>query len=176
MASGDLLQPVAPARPFCLMTSAVTGTEFRRFLASLPASEQDRIKRALKSSGGSESLANPAAPMSGVPWDVARGYATWLSRETGRAFDLPTQAEWLAALGAWWRDRLTDDAVFAAARDLMAGRFEWTATACGKGGDQKFVMMGLAQGAPPSGGIHDLCRHATAVVAKGGALRLRFQP
>jgi formylglycine-generating enzyme required for sulfatase activity len=47
-------------------------------------------------------------PVVGVSWDDAQGYAQWLSRQTGRRYRLPSEAEWeYAARGDspksyWW--------------------------------------------------------------------------
>jgi formylglycine-generating enzyme required for sulfatase activity len=50
-------------------------------------------------------------PVVGVTWRGARAYCRWLSTKTGRAYDLPTAAQWEAAARAgssatwWWGDR-----------------------------------------------------------------------
>ncbi|MCB2113681.1 MAG: SUMF1/EgtB/PvdO family nonheme iron enzyme [Parvularculaceae bacterium] len=51
------------------------------------------------------------APVLGVSWREASDYVRWLSRQTGRAYRIPTEAEWeYAARGGstsayWWGDR-----------------------------------------------------------------------
>ena len=56
-------------------------------------------------------VAEPQTPLHNVSWDDARTYATWLSRTTGRAYRLPTEAEWEYAARAgtttryWWGDQ-----------------------------------------------------------------------
>jgi len=49
----------------------------------------------------------PDLPMVGVSWRDAHAYASWLSRETGERFRLPTDEEWAYAAA----DRLHDDAL-----------------------------------------------------------------
>lgn len=40
---------------------------------------------------------HPVQPVVGVFWHEARAYCAWLSAGSGRAFRLPTEAEWEAA-------------------------------------------------------------------------------
>ncbi len=46
-----------------------------------------------------ESLNNPSQPVAGICWHEARAYCVWLSAQAGRAFRLPTEAEFEAAAG-----------------------------------------------------------------------------
>jgi formylglycine-generating enzyme required for sulfatase activity len=42
---------------------------------------------------------HPARPVVGITWFEALAYCAWLSAQTGKLFDLPTEAEWEAAAG-----------------------------------------------------------------------------
>lgn len=59
-----------------------------------------------------KSRADSTLPMSNVSWDDARQYLDWLSRKTGKAYRLPSEAEWeYAASGGsktrfWWGDKV----------------------------------------------------------------------
>jgi formylglycine-generating enzyme required for sulfatase activity len=46
----------------------------------------------------------PNRPVVNVSWRDAEAYATWLSRETGARFRLPTDAEWAYAAGSRFAD------------------------------------------------------------------------
>jgi len=64
----------------------VTFEEYERFA--------DATKRALPDDAGFNAGDRRRLPVIHVSWDDANAYADWLSRETGRHFRLPTEAEW----------------------------------------------------------------------------------
>ena len=43
---------------------------------------------------GQSQFADPGVPVVGVSWDDAVAYCRWLGAQTGKAFRLPTEAEW----------------------------------------------------------------------------------
>ncbi|WP_165838859.1 SUMF1/EgtB/PvdO family nonheme iron enzyme [Roseicella frigidaeris] len=57
-------------------------------------------------------LAEDSTPLHNVSWDDAQQYLAWLSKATGRAYRLPSEAEWEYAARAgtqtryWWGDQL----------------------------------------------------------------------
>lgn len=90
----------SPQHPVTIAPFAIAATETTEAQwAACVADGQCRAKR---------SLGGATAPVLGVTWREATGYAAWLSRKTGKAFRLPSEAEWeYAARGGtasayWW--------------------------------------------------------------------------
>jgi len=100
------LASVTIARPLAVMRHQVTAAEYWRCIDAGACPTIDR---------------HPAAadrPVVNVSWRDAHAYAAWLSRETGMAFRLPTDAEWAHAAA----ERFTDDALPDGAYDDDPGR------------------------------------------------------
>jgi formylglycine-generating enzyme required for sulfatase activity len=76
-------------KPFYLAATETTNAQYARFLAATghapPLYWQDK------------NLNAPDQPVVGVTWHDARAFCRWLTRETGVAHRLPTEAEWEAA-------------------------------------------------------------------------------
>ena len=66
--------------------AAVTRREYERFL-------QDTDRQHPRD-WSDPNFADPNQPVVGVSWFDAMAYCEWISQETGRAFRLPTEAEW----------------------------------------------------------------------------------
>jgi hypothetical protein len=163
------------SQPLCLMARGVTVAEFDAFVVAQPTGEQKRLNLSSLQKELRSSL-DPSAPALGLPLDVAEAYAAWLSKSTGRRFTLPERHEWLAALAVWSGARKTDALARAGAHDLLSGRFDWSATACGQsGGKSKRVLIGNVEGGPPAGGVQSLCRDVE-LPPNRTMLRLKLAP
>ena len=71
---------------FLLAATQVTNTEYERFVSST-ASEPPPFWR-------DPNFNHPQQPVTGVSWFDAEHYCQWLASQTGRAYRLPTEAEW----------------------------------------------------------------------------------
>ncbi len=83
------------AKPLMIMRHQVSAAEYERCVT------EGGCKAARR--GG----AAPGLPAVKVSWEDATAYAAWLSRETGKAYRLPIDEEWLAAAGS----RMPENAV-----------------------------------------------------------------
>ncbi len=91
---------VVSVGPFWIADREVTNAEYRRFARAT------HRPMPLSSAWSGDDL-----PVTGVSWDDADAYATWLSEQTGRHYRLPSESEWeYAASGGagtryWWGDK-----------------------------------------------------------------------
>jgi len=69
--------------PLAFGATEVTVGQYRQFLTASRSGNLDKLPT------GDDNL-----PMSGVSWDEAEAYITWLSREAGHAYRLPSASEW----------------------------------------------------------------------------------
>lgn len=79
-------------RPLWMSAHEITNGQFRLFAPGHdPRYYQKRIPN---SDSQGLSLNDPRQPVVRVSWEEAMAFCRWLSRETGLAFDLPTEEEW----------------------------------------------------------------------------------
>lgn len=110
-------------KPFAIGVYPVTCREFARFAGA----EANSVRGALKWTGFEMEQLTDAHwgdpgfhqsdnhPVTCISWDDATNYANWLSRETGHAYRLPTEAEWEYAARAetntayWWGQSMSGE-------------------------------------------------------------------
>ncbi len=95
------------SKPLRIMRHQVSAAEYERCVAAGACKAARR---------GTASANLPAVKVS---WEDATAYAAWLSRETGTAYRLPTDEEWLAAAGS----RMPENAVIAGSAKNPATRW-----------------------------------------------------
>jgi formylglycine-generating enzyme required for sulfatase activity len=116
--SGEELLHHAVLAPYAIGRYEVTNAEFSAFLSE----EGNRVSRGVPwlrpeasqieqtGKGFAPRAGTEQRPVTGITWRAARAYCQWLSRKTGRHYELPTAAQWEAAARAgtrtawWWGD------------------------------------------------------------------------
>ena len=115
------------AKPFYLATCEISNAQFRQFDPTHDSRVIDNYTK--DHTGPGPSVNGAQQPVVRVSWQQAVAFCDWLSRQTGRKFALPTEAQWEYACRAgttaplWFGDPTTDFSPFAnlADRSLMHG-------------------------------------------------------
>jgi len=126
--------------PFSIQAGEVTVSDFRRYVASLPPAQQDRLGRQWEQNADGTPYPDEQ-PVEHVSWQDASAYAAWLSQVTGWDLRLPTVEQWAAACARYAERRpvlitqtnrpLTE--LQGAIDHLLGNLREWSATACDAG-------------------------------------------
>jgi formylglycine-generating enzyme required for sulfatase activity len=91
---GSATRPVheVSLSPFWLAETPVTNAQYGRFLTATGHREPDLWR--------DQRFSDPQQPVVTVSWHDAREYCSWATKETGRDYSLPSEAQWeLAARG-----------------------------------------------------------------------------
>jgi formylglycine-generating enzyme required for sulfatase activity len=171
---------VSFARPFYVSRREITVGEFRRYIEATHAEpaagcriwlggqwvfERDRSWR----DPGFALPPQDDEPVVCVNWEDARGYAEWLSKESGKHYRLPSEAEWeYVARGGtsfprFWGERdSNEDAVLSLACDFAnvydssavdTNRFPWPNARCS---DRHAALAPVGRYKPNAFGVFDI--------------------
>lgn len=100
--------PVRIPRSFALATHEVSNADYARFVDETGYASSRGCRSLIRATGKVEAVADadfrhpgagagdgaPDKPVVCVSWRDARAYAAWLARKTGKAYRLPSEAEW----------------------------------------------------------------------------------
>ena len=157
--------------PFAIGVYEVTVAEFGTFVdetgysagttchTSEQGEYQERVGRGWRNPGIAQDGGHPVACVS---WDDARAFVAWLSRETGEAYRLPSEAEWEYAARAgttaarYWGETAAEQCRYANGADRSL-RDYWDddePTALCRDGHAKTAPVGSF--APNAWGLHDM--------------------
>jgi formylglycine-generating enzyme required for sulfatase activity len=122
-------------KPFRMGKYEVTGAEFAKFIAATnyPAPtkcQQMNSKNWFEDTPATwekrNHLASDYEPVTCIGWNAAQAYVQWLSKETGKNYRLPTDAEWEYAVRAgttstyYWGEDVAQACVYANVGDQAA--------------------------------------------------------
>lgn len=159
---------------FAMSVAEVTRDQFDAFVratgyrAGGPCRIYDEAGRAFVDAAGA-GWRSPGFDQSGnhpvvcVGWDDAKAYTDWLARKTGRAYRLPSEAEWEYAAragstaGRHWGWKNEDACLYANVADAYAAEaFNWDPAELFACSDDYVFTAPVAQYEPNAFGLHDM--------------------
>jgi len=161
---------VVISRAFGMAVTEVTNKQFRRFADATGLVDVGGCLAWPKGGAGAATAGwrdaglgraiRDEEPVVCVSWTEARDYAAWLGRETGKAYRLPSEAEWeYAARGGtttayYWGDEADKGCEFANVYDKATGDwFKWAAAACDDGAE---TLAAVGRYKPNAFGLYDM--------------------
>ncbi len=83
--------------PFYIMRREVMVGEFKRYVETLSKEQQRKLGHDWQQDQYGTPLPDNY-PVGSIPWETAKGYAQWLSNESGCILSLPTYHQWISAV------------------------------------------------------------------------------
>jgi hypothetical protein len=127
-------KPSFTVGPFCLMDDDVSAKEFDKFFSAIPESQKhEKFPEAFDGDSNDQNVLNvvqPDAAATGISYRMAEAYASYQRELVGRAVELPTLYELIAAVWELERKHPASPDAQNLSAALRSGNLQWTNTPC----------------------------------------------